>query len=39
MTTNKTRTELSCLTERADAKQLSLVLGIVRSIVGKVAQV
>ena len=39
MTTNETRTELSRLTERANARQLDLILRIVRLIFTEGAQV
>lgn len=38
MTTNETRMELSRLTERANARQLDLILRIVRLIIGEEAQ-
>ena len=38
MTTKETRTELSRLTERANARQLDLILRIVRLIIGEEAQ-
>lgn len=39
MTINETRTELSRLTERANGRQLDLILRIVRLIIGEEAQV
>ena len=39
MTTNESRAELSRLTERANDRQLDLILRIVRLIIGEEAQV
>lgn len=39
MTINETRTEISRLTERANGRQLDLILRIVRLIIGEEAQV
>lgn len=39
MTTSETRTELSRLTEQANARQLDLILRIVRLIIREEAQV
>ena len=39
MTINEIRTEISRLTERANARQLDLILRIVRLIIGEEAQV